>query len=282
MATNLKRIGERARKEVKCRFTSIFHHVYDLDHLRACYESMEKGKKPGMDGETKESYGENLEANLKQLSEQLARMGWKPKPVRRVYIPKPGSRKRRPLGIPCFEDKLVQLALVRVLEEIYEADFLDCSYGYRAGRSQHQVVDRVGRVIQRGKVSYVAEADIEGFFERVNHDWMRKFLEVRIGDERVLRLIWRMLKAGVMEEGLETPSEQGTPQGGVLSALLSNVYLHYALDLWVERRLRRQFGGQMYYFRYADDFVACFQYRGEVWALCRGGRTKTGRQARNV
>ncbi len=269
MTTNLKRIGERAGRDGKCQFTSIYHHVCDRDHLRACYESMQKGKQPGMDGETKQSYGENLEANLEQLSERLARMGWKPKPVRRVYIPKAGSRKRRPLGIPCFEDKLVQLALVRVLEEIYEADFLDCSYGYRPGRSQHQVVDRLGRVIQRGKVSYVAEADIEGFFDRVNHDWMRKFLEVRIGDERVLRLIWRILKAGVMEEGLERASEEGTPQGGVLSALLSNVYLHYALDLWVQRRLRRQLSGEMYYFRYADDFVACFQYRAEAAAYLR-------------
>lgn len=269
MATNLKRIGERARQDRKCRFTSIFHHVYDLDHLRACYESMEKGKKPGIDGETKESYGADLEANLEQLSERLARMGWRPKPVRRVYIPKPGSRKRRPLGLPCFEDKLVQLAFVRVLEPIYEADFLDCSYGYRPGRSQHQAVDRVGRTIQRGKVSYVAEADIRGFFEHVDHDWLRKFLELRIGDERVLRLIWRMLKAGVMEDGLETASEEGTPQGGVLSALLSNVYLHYALDLWVERRLRKRFRGEMYHFRYADDFVVCFQYRGEAAAYLR-------------
>ena len=269
MATNLKRIGERARKEPQCRFTSIYHHVYDVDHLRACYESLEKGKKPGVDGVTKESYGEHLEANLKRLSEELARMGWRPRPVRRAYIPKPGGGKQRPLGIPCFEDKLVQAALARVLEQIYEADFLDCSSGYRPKRSRHQAVDRLGRTLQRGKVSYVAEADIRGFFDQVNHDWLRKFLELRIGDQRVLRLIWRILKAGVMEDGLETASEEGTPQGGVLSALLSNVYLHYALDLWVERPFRHSCRGEMYYFRYADDFVACFRYWSDAATYLR-------------
>lgn len=264
MATDLTRIGERARQDRKCRFTWLFHHVYDLDNLRSCYEAMEKGKAPGIDGVSKEKYGEKLEENLQDLSGRLRRLSYKPKPVRRAYIPKAGSRKKRPLGMPCFEDKLVQLAMARVLGQIYEADFLACSYGYRPGRKQHDALDQLGRTIQRRKVSYIAEADIQSFFDQVNHDWLMRFLGERVGDQRVLRMIWRMLKGGVMEDGLERASEQGTPQGGVLSALLSNVYLHYALDLWVERRFRKTCGGEMYYFRYADDFLACFQYRREA------------------
>lgn len=269
MATDLTRIGERARKDGKCRFTSLFHHVTDMDNLRACYEAMEKGKAPGVDGVTKQRYGRNLEDNLKELSARLRRMAYRPRPALRAYIAKPGSRKKRPLGIPCFEDKLVQLALARVLEQIYEADFLACSYGYRLGRKQHDALDQLGRTIQRRKVSHIAEADIEGFFDHVDHDWMMKFLELRIADRRVLRIIRRMLKAGVLEDGLERATEQGTPQGGVLSAMLSNVYLHYALDLWVERRYRKSCRGEMHYFRYADDFLACFQLRVEAERFLR-------------
>jgi group II intron reverse transcriptase/maturase len=253
MSTKLDWVGERARREPESRFVSIYHHVYDVEHLRRCYQEMERGKAPGMDGVGKDDYGENLEENLGELSGRLARLGYRPKPVQRVYIDKPGSRKKRPLGIPCFEDKLVQKSLSRVLEQIYEADFLDSSYGYRPGRSQHEAIDQLGQTIQRGKVSYVAEADIRSYFDRVNHEWLMQFLSHRIGDERVLRLIRRFLKAGVMENGLKRASEQGTPQGGVLSALLSNVYLHYALDLWVEKKFRRNCRGEMYYFRYADD-----------------------------
>ena len=274
MSTKLEWVGERARREPESRFVSIYHHVYDVEHLRRCYQEMEGGKAPGMDGIGKDDYGENLEENLRELSGRLARMGYRAKPVRRVYIDKPGSRKKRPLGIPCFEDKLVQKALSRVLEQIYEADFLDSSYGYRPGRSQHEAIDQLGQTIQRGKVSYVAEADIRSYFDRVNHEWLMKFLSHRIGDERVLRLIRRFLKAGVMEDGLKRASDQGTPQGGVLSALLSNVYLHYALDLWVEKKFRCHCRGEMYYYRWADDFLCCFQYRGEAVAYLRELKTR--------
>lgn len=245
---------------------SIYHHSYDIEHLRRCYQEMEGGKAPGVDGVGKDEYGENLEENVRELSERLARMGYRPK---RVYIDKPGSHKKRPLGIPCFEDKLVQKALSRVLEQIYEADFLPCSYGYQPERSQHQAIDLLGRTIQRCKVSWVAEADIRSYFDRVNHEWLIEFLSHRIGDPRVLRLIRRFLKAGVMEDGLVRASEEGTPQGGVLSALLSNVYLRYALDLWMEKKFRRSCQGEMYFFRWADDFLGCFQYRREAEAYLK-------------
>jgi len=264
MARDLTQIGERARKEPKLCFTSIYHFVTDEDNLHACYRDLEPGKAPGIDGVTKEEYGEDLEKNVTDLAQRLARMGYRPRPVQRVYIPKPGSDKERPLGIPCFEDKLVQRAVARALEQVYEADFLDCSYGYRPGRTCHQALDTLGRTIQRKKVSYVVEADIRGFFDHVNHEWVLKFLGVRIGDKRVHRLIWRMLRGGVMEDGLVHWGEEGTPQGGSLSPLLSNVYLHYVLDLWFERRFRKQCRGEAYYFRFADDFLACFQYREDA------------------
>ena len=201
MTRDLTRIGQLARKDEKARFTSIYHYVTDVDHLRASYEETEKDSAPGIDGVTKEEYGKGLEGNLKELADRLGRLGYKPKPVRRVYIPKPGSQKKRPLGIPCFEDKVVQMALTRVLEQIYEADFIEWSFGYRPGRTQHDALDELGRTIQQKKVSFVVEADIKGFFDHVEHEWMRKMLEVRIGDERVLRLVDRMLRGGVMEDG---------------------------------------------------------------------------------
>jgi group II intron reverse transcriptase/maturase len=264
MARNLMRIGEKARKEPKTCFTSLYHYVTDEDYLHACFEELEPGKAPGIDGVTKEEYEADLDKNITDLSERLGRLGYQPRPARRTYIPKPGSDKKRPLGVPCFEDKLVQRAVAGVLEQIYEADFLDCSYGYRPGRRCHQALDALGRTIQQKKVSYVVEADIRGFFDHVNHDWLIKFLGKRIGDKRLLRLIWRMLKGGVMEDGLTHASEEGTPQGGSLSPVLSNVYLHYGLDLWFEFSFRKQCRGEAYYFRFADDFLACFQYREDA------------------
>ena len=264
MARNLKRIGQQARKDEKTRFTSIYHFVTDVDHLRASYEEIEGNSAPGVDGVTKEEYGGQLEENLRELADRLGRMGYKPQPVKRVYIPKPGSQKKRPLGIPCFEDKVVQMALTRVLEQIYETDFIEGSFGYRPGRTQHDALDELGRTIQQKKANYVVEADIKGFFDHVNHEWLMKMLEVRIGDKRVLRLVARMLKGGVFEDGLIRASEEGVPQGGNLSPLLSNVYLHYALDLWFERVFRKTCRGEAYYFRYADDFLLCFQYREDA------------------
>ena len=269
MARDLTRIGERAVQEPTAQFTSLYHYVTDVDHLRACYAALPADKAAGIDGVGKEEYGDNLEAKLTELSARLGRLGYRPQPVKRVYIPKPGTNKQRPLGILSFEDKLVGLALARVLEPIYEADFINSSYGYRPGRTQHQALDQLGRIIQQRRVNYIVEADIQGFFDHVNQEWLMKFLERRIGDERVRRLIVRFLKSGVMEEGLVRASAEGVPQGGNLSPLLSNVYLHYTLDLWFERRFKRTCRGEAYYFRYADDFLACFQYRDEAERFLR-------------
>lgn len=264
MENDLLRIRKKAEGDPKLRFTTLYHHVTRVENLRACYEQIDPGAAPGVDGVTKEQYGEQLKRNISQLSERLARMGYRPQPVRRVWIPKPGTRKKRPLGVPTIEDKVVQEELKRVIGAIHEADFLDCSYGYVAGRSQHDALGALGRTIQRQKVQWVVEADIRGFFDHVNHEWLMEFLKQRIGDPRILRLVVRLLKGGVMEDGIVTASEEGTPQGAILSPLLSNIYLHYTLDLWFERRFKTGCRGEAYLFRYADDFVACFQYREEA------------------
>lgn len=263
MGTDLTRIGEKARKEPGLVFTSLYHHICDVDNLRACYDTLGAKKATGVDGVTKEEYGKNLEENLRGLSGRLKRMGYRPEPKRRSYIPKAGSDKGRPLGISNLEDKIVEEATKRTLEPIYEAVFEDSSHAYRPGRNQHKCLEALGRTIQQKRVSYVVEADIRGFFDKVNHEWMIKFLRHRIGDERVIRLIIRMLKSGIMEDGLVHASEEGTPQGSILSPLLSNIYLHYVLDLWVSRQVSRQSRGEAYYFRFADDFVACFQYKDD-------------------
>ena len=264
MATDPTRIGIKAREETGKVFTNLYHHIYDVDNLRACYGALDARKATGVDGVDKTEYGRNLEANLQDLSARLRRMGYRPGPKRRSYIPKPGSAKGRPLGISNLEDKIVEAATKRTLEPIWEAVFEDSSYGYRPGGSPHNCLDALGRTIQQGRVNYIVEADIRSFFDEVNHEWMVKFLRHRIGDERVIRLIIRMLKSGIMEEGLTQATEKGTPQGSILSPLLSNIYLHYVLDLWFSRRVRRQSQGEAAYFRYADDFLACFQHEADA------------------
>ena len=264
MGTDLTRIGEKARKDPELVFTSLYHHITDIDNLRASYDKLLAHKASGIDGVTKEEYGKHLEENLRDLSSRLKRMGYRPSPKRRTYVPKLGSEKGRPLGISNFEDKIVEEVTKRTLEPIYEAVFEDSSYGYRPRRSPHQCLDALGRTLQQKRVYRVVEADIKAFFDTVNHAWLMKFLKHRIGDERVLRLIVRMLKSGILEDGLVRATEQGTPQGSILSPLLSNIYLHYVLDVWFSKRVRRQCQGEAYYFRFADDFLACFQYKGEA------------------
>jgi group II intron reverse transcriptase/maturase len=206
-------------------FTSLYHHIADIDNLRECFHALQGNKAVGVDDVTKPKYAQDLEANLQDLSVCLKRMGYRPQPKRRMYIPKPGSEKGRPLAISSFEDKIVELATKRVLEPIFESMFEDCSYGYRPRRSPHDGIDAL-KTIQQKRVNLIVEVDIRGFFDRVNHAWLLKFLQQRIGDHRVLRLINRMLKAGIMEDGLVHAGEVGTPRGSILSPLLSNIYLH--------------------------------------------------------
>ena len=202
--------------------------------------------------------------DLTDLVERLHRMAYIPQPVRRKYIPKPGSAKQRPLGIPSFEDKLVQAGLVRILESIYEQDFIEDSYGFRPARSCHDALRALSVTVEYKPVNHIVEADIKGFFDNVNQDWLLKFLAHRVGDKRIQRIVKRILKAGISEDGSVTMSDNGTPQGGVISPLLANIYLHYALDLWFERIYRRSCSGYGRLIRYADDFVVCFQYKADA------------------
>jgi RNA-directed DNA polymerase len=263
VATKLCRIAEKARKEPSFRFTSLYH-LMNEEHLRGCFQRLRKNAAAGIDNVTKEMYAENFDSNIKQLVERLHRMAYRPQPVRRKYIPKPGSDKQRPLGIPCVEDKLVQAGLVRILEAVYEQDFIGDSYGFRPRRSCHQALRALSDTVENGAVNHIVEADIKGFFDHVNQEWLMKFLEHRIGDQRVLRMVKRFLKAGVTEDGNVTVSDEGTPQGGVISPLLANIYLHYVLDLWFEKVFRKSCTGTARLIRYADDFVVCFQSKTEA------------------
>jgi len=212
----------------------------------------------------KEEYGKDLDANLTALVERLHRMSYIPQPGRRVYIPKPGSTKQRPLGIPALEDKLVQAGLVRILEAIYEGDFIDDSYGFRPGRGCHDALRSLSLEVEGGKVHYIVEADIKGFFDNVQHEWMMEFLGHRIADKRVLRYVKRFLIAGVFEDGEVFATEKGTPQGGIISPMLANIYLHYCLDLWFTRSFAKTCEGLARLIRYADDFVVCCQREADA------------------
>jgi group II intron reverse transcriptase/maturase len=244
------------------RFTALLHHA-DIDRLRKAYHALKKDAAPGVDGVTWQQYGERLEENLLELHARLHRGAYRAKPTRRVYIPKADGR-QRPLGIAALEDKIVQRAVVEVLSAIYESDFLGFSYGFRAGRSQHNALDALTVAIQNRKVSFVLDADIRGYFDAICHEWLVKFVEHRIADRRVLRLIQKWLSAGVMENERWTASEVGSPQGATMSPLLANIYLHYVLDLWVQQWRTRHARGEVIIVRYCDDFVVGFQYRSDA------------------
>ena len=216
--TKLGRIAEKARKEPDCQFTSLFH-LMEMELLRGCFEGLREDAASGIDRVTKEEYGKDLEGNLSRLIERLHRMSYIPQPVRRVYIPKAGSTKQRPLGIPALEDKLVQAGLVRILGAIYEGDFIDDSYGFRPGRSCHDALRKLSLEAESGRIHVIVEADIKGFFDNVQHEWMMEFLSHRIADKRVLRYVKRFLIAGVMEDDVLKATEEGTPQGGLCEAL---------------------------------------------------------------
>ena len=259
------RIRQAAETDKGRRFTALLHHVYDIKSLREAYFGLKRKAAPGVDGETWLTYGEQLEANLDDLSDRLRRGAYRAKAVRRVMIPKPDGR-QRPLGVTTLEDKLVQRALVTVLNCIYEADFLGFSYGFRPGRSPHQALDALSVGIRRKKVNWVLDADIRGFFDAIDHERLVKLVEHRIADRRVVRLIQKWLNAGVLEDGEWMRSDVGTPQGGGISPLLANIYLHYAFDLWIHE-WRRQATGDVVVVRYADDFIVGFQHEWEARRL---------------
>jgi RNA-directed DNA polymerase len=257
-----ERIRQAAKTDKGRRFTTLLHHVYSIETLREAYFGLKRDAAPGVDGETWRAYGEQLENNLMDLSARLRRGAYRAKPVRRVYIPKPDGR-QRPLGVTTLEDKVVQRALVLVLNCIYETDFLGFSYGFRPGRSPHNALDALYVGIKRRRVNWVLDADIRGYFDAISHEWLVKFVEHRIADRRVVRLIQKWLSAGVLENGEKTRSETGTPQGGGISPLLANVYLHYVFDLWV-RDWRRQAKGDVIVVRFADDIIVGFQHEWEA------------------
>ena len=259
----LERVREAARKNKETRFTALFHYVYDQEMLEYAYEQLKKNAAPGVDGETWQHYGENLEENLQDLSHRLQRGAYQAKPVRRRYIAKDDGR-MRPLGVTSLEDKIVQRATVEVMNAIYEQDFAEFSFGFRPGRSPHDALDRLYVGIDEGKVSWVLDVDIRAFFDSLSQNWLVKFIEHRIGDRRVVRLVQKWLSAGVLEEGKLTVSEEGTPQGGSASPLLANVYLHYALDQWTQAWQRKIARGEMLVVRFADDIVVGFQKKADA------------------
>jgi RNA-directed DNA polymerase len=259
----LDRIRQAARRDKKLRFTNLFHHVYAIDHLRQAYFELKKQAAAGIDGQTWSDYGKELESNLQNLSDRLARGTYHAPPVKRVYIPKPGG-KQRPIGIPTLEDKIVQRAATAVLGAVYEADFKGFSYGFRPGKSAHLALDALAVAIQTKQVNFVLDADIRSFFDRLDHQCLMQFVEHRIADPHVLRLLRKWLNAGVMEAGRRIEQEEGVPQGGSVSPLLANLYLHYALDLWADQWRKRQAKGDVIIVRYADDFVIGFEHEKDA------------------
>lgn len=256
MQKKLNLIATKAKQDKKLKFTSLIHLIND-ENLKLCYRELKRNKACGVDGVTVEAYGENLRERLNLLVEKLKTKCYQPQPVKRVYIPKAGKDEKRGLGIPAVEDKLVQIALKKILESIYEADFMNCSYGFRPNKSCHQAVKALREEVVLKPINYIVEVDIRKFFDNVQHDWLMKFLSERISDPNLLGLVKRFLKSGAVESGCYKSTEQGTPQGGIISPLLANIYLHYVLDLWFEKKFKPQSKGMMKLIRYCDDFVVC-------------------------
>ena len=260
MITGLEKIAAKARQEPKCQFTSLAHHI-DAERLWQNLCHMPRHTAPGCDGQTvdelKQDFARWSAATLGALHNQ----GYQSPPVTRIYIPKPGKREKRPLGIPCVGDRVLQRSVAEVLSAIYEQDFLPCSFGGRAGVGAHHALATLNEVIAGKRVSWVYEADLRNFFGSLDHGWLLRFVQHRVGDPRILSLIRRWLKAGVLEDDIIEPSVEGVPQGGSISVVLSNLYLHYVLDLWVERVVKPRLKGEAYLVRYIDDFVVCFEHR---------------------
>jgi len=258
----LGRVRQAAKARRKERFTALLHHV-NIDLLRLSFYALKRNAAPGVDGVTWQDYESDLASNLQDLHTRVHRGAYRAKPSRRKYIPKPDGR-QRPLGIAALEDKVLQRAVVAVLNAIYEEDFLGFSYGFRLKRSQHDALDALIVGIDRKKVNWILDLDVRDFFGTVSHAWLIRFMKHRIGDERILRLIRKWLKAGVLEEGVVTESEDGTPQGASVSPLLANIYLHYVFDLWAQQWRKRRATGDMTIVRFADDAVLGFEHEAEA------------------
>ena len=264
MPSGAERIRQAARRKPKEKRTALLHHLTP-ETLGAAYDALKREAAPGVDGMSWEEYGQGRDERLRDLHERVHRGAYRAKPVRRVKIPKPDGGERA-LGVAALEDKILQRAMVdNILTPIHETEFIGFSYGFRPGRGAHDALDALAYGIMRRKINWIVDADIRQYFDRIDREWMIRFLEVRIGDRRVLRLIQKWLNAGVMEAGKQTDSGQGTPQGAVVSPVLANVYLHYALDLWYAKKWRPQeTEGDAIIVRYADDFVTGFQHRNEA------------------
>ncbi|MDQ0890239.1 RNA-directed DNA polymerase [Paenibacillus sp. V4I9] len=263
MTTGLERITAKARENASLQFTSLTHHI-SKERIWDCLRHIPKRTAPGVDGITQEEAMKTFEVWGDEMLTTIHRKGYRPPAVRRVWIPKPGKKEKRPLGVPAVADRALQRCTAEVLSAIYEQDFLNCSFGGRPGRGQHNALATLNEIISGKKVGWVLEADLKNFFGSLDHEWMMKFVEHRIGDPRILRLIQRWLKVGVLEDGVIHTSEEGTPQGGSISVLLSNLYLHYVLDLWFEKAIKPRLKGEAYLIRYIDDFIVCFQYRRDA------------------
>jgi len=258
----LERIRRVAKERKKEKFTSLLHHI-SIDLLDEAFFELKEEAAPGVDGLTWAEYEQNLDRNIEDLHARVHRGAYRALPSRRVYIPKPDGR-QRPLAVAALEDKIVQRATAAVLNAIYEEDFLGFSYGFRPGRGTHDALNALCVAIERKKVNWILDADIRSFFDEISQEWLIRFLEHRIGDRRIIRLIQKWLKAGVLEDGIVSASDRGTGQGSVISPLLANVYLHYVLDLWAARWRRREANGDMIIVRYADDFIVGFQYERDA------------------
>jgi RNA-directed DNA polymerase len=263
METDLERIAAKARSEPTLRFTSLAHHITPD---RVCRNLMRIPSRSavGIDGQTAQAAKDSFSEWIGPMLQSVHRQGYHAPAVRRVYIPKPGKTEKRPLGVPTIADRALQRSAAEVMSAIYEQDFLPCSFGGRPRLSAHHALATLNEIIAGGKISWVLEADVKNFFGSLSHEWLLRFVEHRVGDPRLINLIRRWLKAGVMEDGAIHPSDEGTPQGGSISVLLSNLYLHYVLDLWFERVVRGRLRGEARLVRYIDDFVICFQYREDA------------------
>ncbi len=260
--TKLGLITERARRDLKCKFSTLAY-LLNEGFLLACFRELKVNKAPGIDGVTVRQYEEDLYENIIDLVSRLRSKKYRPQPVRRAYIPK-DEKSKRPLGILVVEDKIVQMGMKKILEAIYEVGFRDVSYGFRPGRGCHDALEVVDRTVFREPVNYIVDMDIEKYFDSVDHRWVMECLKQRISDPSFLRLVVRFLKAGIMEEGNYMETDRGTPQGGIVSPVLSNIYLHYVLDLWYEKKVKKETQGYTGMIRYADDFIVCFENKDEA------------------